>query len=70
MKKGSNNQSVDDEPICVLRLELNEREGAKYLEIYENDNPEDIVENFAIENSVSEYSKNDLLKNVYKQLKD
>ena len=55
----------------MLRLELNDtHDGVKYLDVYENDDPEEIVENFAIENSLSEISKNDLLKNVYKQLRD
>ena len=38
--------TTDQEPICVLKLELNNaRGGVKYLKIYERDEPEDIVEN-------------------------
>lgn len=63
--------TTDQEPICVLKLELNNaRGGVKYLKIYERDEPEDIVENFAIEHNLSEQAKDQLLRNVFDQLKE
>jgi hypothetical protein len=56
----------------VLKLDVNGSRGPeiKYLKVYKHDDPEDIVENFAIENNLSEKAKNNLLNNVLDQLNE
>lgn len=57
---------MDEEPICVLRLELNKGyNGVQELTIYRNDVPEEVVENFAIMHNLSEKAKNNLLMKVF-----
>lgn len=62
--------SVDEEPICVLKLELNDGYNVQMLKVFARDVPEDIVENFAIKHNLSEQAKNQLLENVYEQLNE
>ena len=62
--------TTDDEPICVMKLELNDGYNTQTLKVYPNDVPEDIVENFAIKHNLSEPAKNKLLDNVYEQLNE
>ena len=54
----------------MLKLDLNNAQlGVKYLNIYECDQPEEIIENFAIEHNLSEHAKDILLLDVLEQLK-
>ena len=53
----------EEEPICVLKIE---RDSANIDEIlvYENDEPEDIVEDYGRKFKLTENAKRRLLKNV------
>lgn len=62
--------SLDEEPICVMKLELNDGYNVQTLKVFAHDVPEDIVENFAIKHNLSEKAKNQLLENVYEQLNE
>lgn len=65
---GRNSQVYpDEEPICVLKIE---RDSANIDEIlvYENDEPEDIVEEYGRKFKLTENAKRRLLKNVNEQI--
>lgn len=58
-----------EEPICVLRIEL---DGARSedLKVFENDDPQTVVDEFCSRFNLSKHGKNKLLEQVQEQLAD
>ena len=58
-----------EEPICVLRIEL---DGARSedLKVFENDDPETVVDEFCSRFNLSKVGKRKLLEQVKEQLED
>ena len=51
-----------------MKIELNDGYDEATLKVYSQDDPEEVVENFAIKHNLSENAKNRLLDNVLTQL--
>lgn len=58
-----NSQYPEEEPICVLKIERDSSNIDEIL-VYENDEPEDIVEEYGRKFKLTENAKKRLLKNV------
>lgn len=58
-----------EEPICVLRIEL---DGARSedLKVFENDDPQTVVDEFCARFNLSKHGKKKLLEQVKEQLED
>jgi len=52
----------DEEPICVLKVELDGGENIQHIKVYEGQLPEDIVENFGRKFNLSERARFRLLE--------
>jgi len=57
----------EEEPICVLKIERDISNIDEIL-VYENDEPEDIVEEYGRKFKLTENAKKRLLKNVNEQI--
>lgn len=57
----------DDEPICVLKIEL-DGEHAEEIKVYENDDPRKIVEQFGQQFNLSDNAKRRLLQQIEEQI--
>lgn len=54
----------DEEPICVLKVELDGGENVQHIKVYEGQLPEDIVDEFARKFNLSENAKKRLLNQI------
>jgi hypothetical protein len=52
----------EDEPICVLKVELDGGENIQHIKVYDGQLPEDIVEDFGRKFNLSERAKFRLLE--------
>ena len=57
----------DQEPICVLKIEL-DGEHAEEIKVYENDDPRKIVEQFGQQFNLSDNAKRRLLQQIEEQI--
>lgn len=62
------NQQYEEEPICVLKVELDGGQNVQLLRVYEGQIPEEIVEEFGEKFNVSENAKHKLLSRIYEQI--
>lgn len=58
----------EEEPICVLKVELDGGQNVQLLRVFEGQIPEEIVEEFGHKFNVSENAKHKLLSRIYEQL--
>lgn len=58
----------EEEPICVLKVELDGGQNVQLLRVFEGQIPEEIVEDFGAKFNVSENAKHKLLSRIYEQL--
>ena len=61
-------QHIDEEPICVLKVELDGGQNVQLLRVYEGQIPEEIVEDFGAKFNISENAKHKLLSRIYEQI--
>jgi len=57
-----------DEPICVLKVELDNGQNVQLLKVFENDNPEAVVTEFANKFNISQKARGKLLERIYEQI--
>lgn len=55
------NKNEDEEPLCVLKIEL-DGENVEEIKVFENDDPKEIVEVFGAQFNLSENAKKRLLE--------
>jgi len=55
----------EEEPICVLKVELEGGQNVQLLKVYFGQIPEEVVEEFGEAYKISENSKHKLLKRIY-----
>lgn len=65
--QGNSQVYSEEEPICVLKIERDSSNIDEIL-VYENDEPEDIVEEYGRKFKLTENAKKRLLKNVNEQI--
>ena len=65
--RAQNSTYQDEEPICVLKIERDISNIDEIL-VYENDEPEDIVEKYGRKFKLTENAKKRLLRNVNEQI--
>ena len=53
-----------EEPICVLKVELDNGQNVQLLKVFENDDPEAIVNEFALKFNLSQKAKAKLLQRI------
>ena len=58
-------QEEQEEPICVLKVELDGGNNVQLLKVFENDNPDNIVDAFSKKFKISEKAKTKLLERIY-----
>jgi len=56
-----------EEPICVLKIELDGR-NIEEIKVFENDNPETIVNEFGNNFNLSQNAKQRLLEQIHEQI--
>lgn len=61
-------QQEEEEPICVLKVELDGGQNVQLLRVYDGQIPEEIVEEFGQKFNVSENAKHKLLSRIYEQI--
>jgi hypothetical protein len=57
-----------EEPICVLKVELDNGQNVQLLKVFENDNPEVVVTEFANKFNISQKARGKLLERIYEQI--
>ena len=62
------NSQMSEEPICVLKVELDGGENIQHIKVYEGQLPEDIVEEFGQKFNLSERAKYRLLDQINDQI--
>jgi len=60
--------SLSEDPICVLKVELDGGENIQHIKVYEGQLPEDIVEEFGKKFNLSERAKYRLLDQINDQI--
>lgn len=60
----------EEEPICVLKVELDGGQNVQLLRVYEGQIPEEIVDEFGQRFNVSENAKHKLLSRIYEQIQN
>jgi len=58
----------DEEPICVLKVELDGGENIQHIKVYEGQLPEEIVDEFGRKFNLSERAKFRLLEQINEQI--
>lgn len=59
----------EEEPICVLKVEL-DGEHTEQLRIFASKDPRETVEQFGVQFNLSEAAKRRLLSNIYQQIRE
>jgi nitrous oxide reductase len=64
----ANKRLEDEEPICVLKVELDGGENIQHIKVYEGQLPEEIVDEFGRKFNLSERAKFRLLEQINEQI--
>ena len=59
---------MDEEPLCVLKVELDGGQNVQLLQVFEGQIPEEVVEDFGMKFNISENAKHKLLSRIYEQI--
>lgn len=58
----------EEEPICALKVELDDGHNTQMLKVYFGQIPEEVVEEFGEKHRISENSKHKLLRRIYEHM--
>jgi hypothetical protein len=65
---GKKRAEMEEEPICVLKVELDGGENIQHIKVYEGQLPEEIVDEFGRKFNLSERAKFRLLEQINEQI--